>query len=305
MRLLWTYLEHHGRPVAFYTDKASLFQTAPKTARDPQELPRDEREPLPPTQIGRALRELGIVWIAAHSPQAKGRVERSFQTAQDRLVKGLRVAEPRPWSRPIAIWRGVSAVVESASGGGASQPHRCPSATGRRARSGRLAQPGGDPPGRPTTTPFASMPSSTRSRAKHSHRIAWRQRAHRDAPGWYLARALSAASICEPVPGAPKQKADPPRRSRRPQPATAHRSHAGSPWTPVPDTPATFRCGRRPRSIAPAPPTRWKNESGAPGKTGPAIFALTLSEDRCSGASPKQIRPQKPKPPERATYGPV
>ena len=42
--------------------------------------------------IGRALRELGIVWIAAHSPQAKGRIERSFATAQDRLVKGLRVA---------------------------------------------------------------------------------------------------------------------------------------------------------------------------------------------------------------------
>jgi hypothetical protein len=45
-----------------------------------------------PTQIGRALRELGITWIAAHSPQAKGRVERNFGTAQDRLVKGMRVA---------------------------------------------------------------------------------------------------------------------------------------------------------------------------------------------------------------------
>ncbi len=42
--------------------------------------------------MGRALRELGIVWIAAHSPQAKGRVERNFGTAQDRLVKGMRVA---------------------------------------------------------------------------------------------------------------------------------------------------------------------------------------------------------------------
>jgi transposase/transposase-like protein len=92
MRLLWSYLERHGRPLAFYTDKASLFQTAPKIARDQKELPRDERQPLPPTQIGRALRELGITWIAAHSPQAKGRIERSFQTAQDRLVKGLRVA---------------------------------------------------------------------------------------------------------------------------------------------------------------------------------------------------------------------
>ena len=92
MRLLWAYLEHNGRPGAFYTDKASLFRTAPKVARDHKQLPRDERDPLPPTQIGRALQELGIVWIGAHSPQAKGRVERSFSTAQDRLVKGLRVA---------------------------------------------------------------------------------------------------------------------------------------------------------------------------------------------------------------------
>jgi hypothetical protein len=86
MRLLWTYLERNGRPLAFYTDKASIFQTAPKK----NHLLPDE--PLPPTQIGRALRELGIGWVAAHSPQAKGRIERSFLTAQDRLVKGLRVA---------------------------------------------------------------------------------------------------------------------------------------------------------------------------------------------------------------------
>ncbi len=95
MRLLQTYLERNGRPVAFYTDKASLFRNAPKVKRNERDLPRDEREPLPPTQIGRALQELGITWIAAHSPQAKGRVERSFGTAQDRLVKGLRVAGAR------------------------------------------------------------------------------------------------------------------------------------------------------------------------------------------------------------------
>jgi transposase len=92
MRLLWTYLERNGRPVAFYTDKASLFQTTPKVARDVKGLAGDEREPMPPTQIGRALRELGMVWIPAHSPQAKGRIERSFGTSQDRLVKGLRIA---------------------------------------------------------------------------------------------------------------------------------------------------------------------------------------------------------------------
>ncbi len=95
MRLLWSYLESHGRPVSFYTDKASLFRTAPKIPRDQKQVPRDEREPLPPTQIGRALQELDILWIGAHSPQAKGRVERSFGTAQDRLVKGLRVARAK------------------------------------------------------------------------------------------------------------------------------------------------------------------------------------------------------------------
>ena len=92
MRMLRRYLESNGRPVAFYTDKASLFQTAPKLARDSKALPEEERKAMPPTQIGRALQELQIVWIAAHSPQAKGRVERQFGTAQDRLVKGMRLA---------------------------------------------------------------------------------------------------------------------------------------------------------------------------------------------------------------------
>ena len=92
MRLLLTYVENNGRPVAFYTDKASLFQTAPKVARDKQALPREQQQAMAPTQIGRALQELQIVWIAAHSPQAKGRVERQFGTAQDRLVKGMRLA---------------------------------------------------------------------------------------------------------------------------------------------------------------------------------------------------------------------
>src|SRR5216683_5512496 len=91
MKLLWSYLEKFGRPLSFYTDKASLFQTAEKHKRDEPGVEKDAVE-MPPTQIGRALRELGISWIAAHSPQAKGRVERNFGTAQDRLVKGMRVA---------------------------------------------------------------------------------------------------------------------------------------------------------------------------------------------------------------------
>jgi hypothetical protein len=91
MKLLWSYLEKFGRPLAFYTDKASIFQTAEKRKRDEPGVEKDAVE-MPPTQIGRGLREVGIAWIAAHSPQAKGRVERNFKTAQDRLVKGLRVA---------------------------------------------------------------------------------------------------------------------------------------------------------------------------------------------------------------------
>jgi len=91
MKLLWDYLEKFGRPLAFYTDKASLFCTAEKRRRDEPGVDKDAVE-MPPTQIARALRELGITWIAAHSAQAKGRVERNFGTAQDRLVKGMRVA---------------------------------------------------------------------------------------------------------------------------------------------------------------------------------------------------------------------
>src|SRR5665213_3650815 len=91
MKLLRSYVEKFGRPLAFYTDKASIFRTAEKHRRDEPGVEKDAVE-MPSTQIGRALQELRIAWIAAHSPQAKGRVERNFATAQDRLVKGMRVA---------------------------------------------------------------------------------------------------------------------------------------------------------------------------------------------------------------------
>jgi len=91
MKLLWSYLEKFGRPLTFDTDKESLFQTTEKRKRDEPGVEKDPVE-MPPTRIGRALQELGIRWMAARSPQAKGRVERNFGTAQDRLVKGMRVA---------------------------------------------------------------------------------------------------------------------------------------------------------------------------------------------------------------------
>jgi biotin operon repressor len=91
MNHLERYIRKHGRPLAYYTDRAALFVTTPKTKRDQSGVGKDQPE-LPPTQIGRGLQELGITWIPAYSPQAKGRVERGFLTAQDRLVKGMRVA---------------------------------------------------------------------------------------------------------------------------------------------------------------------------------------------------------------------
>ena len=88
MAVLWEYLEKNGRMVDTYTDRDSMF-TTPAIAGESAEQ-RKEKDRL--TQIGRALREMGIGWIAADSPQAKGLVERSFRTDQDRLVKQLRLA---------------------------------------------------------------------------------------------------------------------------------------------------------------------------------------------------------------------
>src|SRR5215471_11735896 len=83
--LLGLWLRRHGRPRALYTDRHSIFE------------PQDKGRALPDavTQFGRALRELDIELICAHSPQAKGRVERSFGTAQDRWVKELRLVGVR------------------------------------------------------------------------------------------------------------------------------------------------------------------------------------------------------------------
>ena len=81
--LLGRWLRKYGRPLALYTDRHSIFE------------PQDKGRALPngTTQFGRAVKELDIELIRARSPQAKGRVERSFGTAQDRWVKELRLAK--------------------------------------------------------------------------------------------------------------------------------------------------------------------------------------------------------------------
>lgn len=74
------HLAQHGRPLAYYSDRHSIFRVNTEAA-DPA-----------PTQFQRAMQTLGIELICAHSPQAKGRVERVHQTFQDRFTKALRVA---------------------------------------------------------------------------------------------------------------------------------------------------------------------------------------------------------------------
>ena len=77
------YLEQHGKPVAFYSDKASIF----RSVRDSTDFGRGT------TQFGRVLFELNIDIMCANTSQAKGRVERANLTLQDRLVKELRLRE--------------------------------------------------------------------------------------------------------------------------------------------------------------------------------------------------------------------
>lgn len=79
---LEAYLHEHGRPVAFYSDKHTVFRVASQGAESGHGV----------TQFGRALNELNIEILCANSSQAKGRVERANRTLQDRLVKELRLA---------------------------------------------------------------------------------------------------------------------------------------------------------------------------------------------------------------------
>lgn len=78
------YLETHGKPLAFYCDKHGVFRVNNKQGIA-------ENDTAPQTQFSRAMAELEIEMIYAHSPQAKGRVERANQTLQDRLVKEMRL----------------------------------------------------------------------------------------------------------------------------------------------------------------------------------------------------------------------
>ena len=87
MDVLMGYIRHYGLPRSLYVDKHSTYKTVRHPSED--EMLRGEDAS---TQFERAAQELEIRIIHAHSPQAKGRIERAFGTLQDRLVKEMRLA---------------------------------------------------------------------------------------------------------------------------------------------------------------------------------------------------------------------
>ena len=103
------YATAYGRPLAFYSDRHSIFRK------------HDPEDPTP-TQFERAARALDIAPILALSPQAKGRVERSFQTLQDRLVKALRLAGIHTIEAANAFLPGFMAEYNSRFGKAARDP---------------------------------------------------------------------------------------------------------------------------------------------------------------------------------------
>ena len=82
--------KHHGVSQSIYTDCHSVFWTDREPTLEEQLINKK-----PTTEVGRGLEELGVTLILAHSPQAKGRIERLWNTFQDRLVSELRLAKAK------------------------------------------------------------------------------------------------------------------------------------------------------------------------------------------------------------------
>ncbi len=90
--------KQHGLPQSIYTDCHSVFFTDREPTLEEQLINRK-----PTTEVGRGLEELGVTLILAHSPQAKGRIERLWNTFQDRLVSELRLAKAKTVQQASAV----------------------------------------------------------------------------------------------------------------------------------------------------------------------------------------------------------
>jgi hypothetical protein len=89
LRALRSLITRHGIPLSLYRDRHAIFQRNDTHWTLAEQLAGKQS----PTQLGRALQQLGIEQIPAYSPQAKGRIERAWRTCQDRLVSELRLAQ--------------------------------------------------------------------------------------------------------------------------------------------------------------------------------------------------------------------
>jgi hypothetical protein len=99
--LLQSLLRRFGVPTAFYGDRSGIFVRNDDHWTVEEELAGQRQ----PTQFGRALAQLGITFIAAQSPQAKGRVERLWGVLQDRLRSELRLAQAGDMASANAVLR--------------------------------------------------------------------------------------------------------------------------------------------------------------------------------------------------------
>jgi len=99
LRALHAMIAAHGVPLSLYRDRHSIFQRNDPHWTLAEQLAGQQA----PTQLGRALQQLGIQQIPAYSPQAKGRVERAWRTCQDRLVSELRLAQASTLAEANAV----------------------------------------------------------------------------------------------------------------------------------------------------------------------------------------------------------
>ncbi len=113
MRLAWDYIRLYGRPLAVYANRHSIYRTS-RGARTAEQ----RRGLEPQTQLGRALRELDIECIPAHSPQPKGRIERTVRTHQTGSSNSC------AW-RPSATSTAASAFPKSTSSRATMSASRC------------------------------------------------------------------------------------------------------------------------------------------------------------------------------------
>ena len=133
--------EAHGLPCSLYTDRGSHSFTTLKAGG---RVNRAE-----PTQVGRALRQLGVEHIAAYSPEARGRSERAFRTLQDRLPKELALAGITTVAAANLYLRTTYVAAHNARFAVAGRAARLGLRASERGRSARGAVPAGGAPGRP------------------------------------------------------------------------------------------------------------------------------------------------------------